>query len=720
MNTSVVILAFSDARQDLKYLEEENDGIQRALKLVKDCSIRSIEKANTEKIVQQFDSSEVFDRFITVFHYAGHSDAFNLVFNDRNVHSVDFAGFLCNYPGLSLVFLNGCSNAEQVKALLDAGVKAIIATSTNIDDKSASDFAVQFYKHLANGASIRKAFDAAQSFKKFRGGKNRKASTTLNTDDVAPGDFPWKLYPEKNHHHTDWRLSDGNVPLPVRNEDRKPVAPYKSLASFTSDDAEIFFGRKAQILDLYNHAINRRGPNIVFVYGQSGVGKSSLLEAGLIPILKNNSDVFYFTGYKRIEQFLDEITRFKMKYEDSKKPFNPWDFFESTKRGVKVIIFDQIEEIVKSKDVRFRKDLLQILALALKNARNSNGKVILGFKKEVLADVTDQIESILTLLNSDSPIENPASLFLKPLSKEDVIEAIKGPIDSPNLNSQWNLAIKNEDLNDDLAERIANAITDDIDSPIAPNLQILLSKMWSEAKNANPAAPEFNRKLYDSLNEKYLYLDTFLDESLKQIQQEMQESINNIYDTGLAVDILLQFVSDEEFSSKEIDFEGIIKKYPDKQDILKNFLELAIRNHLLVDGQPFNGAKEQIRTIRLSHDTLANVIVRESRKVKYKGPRAIRLIKYHLLELNAQDDDVWLDERDLEIIEEGLQYTRDLTLDERELLEKSRKKKKETEHERNKIERIFAAKEGLQTLKQQISDLLEQQQSIIDGISDSK
>jgi hypothetical protein len=46
-----------------------------------------------------------------------------------------------NSRGLQVVFLNGCSTEPQVRALINAGVTAVIGTSTAIDDEAATLYA---------------------------------------------------------------------------------------------------------------------------------------------------------------------------------------------------------------------------------------------------------------------------------------------------------------------------------------------------------------------------------------------------------------------------------------------------------------------------------------------------------------------------------------------------------------------------------------------------
>jgi WD40 repeat protein len=64
------------------------------------------------------------------------------------------------------------------------------------------------------------------------------------------------------------------------------ASPYKGLASFTEDDTEWFFGRDAQVEIT---ATNLMSARITVFYGESGVGKTSLLRAGVVPLLREEA-----------------------------------------------------------------------------------------------------------------------------------------------------------------------------------------------------------------------------------------------------------------------------------------------------------------------------------------------------------------------------------------------------------------------------------------------
>jgi DNA-binding winged helix-turn-helix (wHTH) protein/WD40 repeat protein len=78
------------------------------------------------------------------------------------------------------------------------------------------------------------------------------------------------------------RVADiARFPVPVgsllADEERNP---YPGLATFTEANAEFFFGREAEVAQLWRKLLGRR---LLAVIGPSGVGKSSFVRAGVIP-----------------------------------------------------------------------------------------------------------------------------------------------------------------------------------------------------------------------------------------------------------------------------------------------------------------------------------------------------------------------------------------------------------------------------------------------------
>jgi len=59
--------------------------------------------------------------------------------------------------------------------------------------------------------------------------------------------------------------------------------PWPGLASFTEEAREFFFGREREIDELLRLV---RRQTLTVLFGQSGLGKSSLLQAGVFPVMR--------------------------------------------------------------------------------------------------------------------------------------------------------------------------------------------------------------------------------------------------------------------------------------------------------------------------------------------------------------------------------------------------------------------------------------------------
>src|SRR3954471_20617266 len=62
--------------------------------------------------------------------------------------------------------------------------------------------------------------------------------------------------------------------------------PWPGLASFREADRELFFGRERETEELFRAVMRER---LTILFGLSGLGKTSLLQAGLFPRLRDEN-----------------------------------------------------------------------------------------------------------------------------------------------------------------------------------------------------------------------------------------------------------------------------------------------------------------------------------------------------------------------------------------------------------------------------------------------
>jgi hypothetical protein len=59
-----------------------------------------------------------------------------------------------------------------------------------------------------------------------------------------------------------------------------PESPWLGLRPFTEGVREYFFGRDAEVRDLFQRVVHKP---LTVLFGRSGLGKTSLLQAALVP-----------------------------------------------------------------------------------------------------------------------------------------------------------------------------------------------------------------------------------------------------------------------------------------------------------------------------------------------------------------------------------------------------------------------------------------------------
>ena len=524
--------------------------ILQGQKVAELCDVFLETSATADEIVRTL---QVKREHITIFHYGGHAGKDKLLLEtaEGRVAQADagsFAAFLKSElpPRLQLVFLNGCSTRGQVDALLAAGVPTVIATARGIFDDVAVDFATIFYRGIASGASIRSAFVQAKNGVTFKMGNNKRDlydESAAEDQLLDEQDFPWDLYrqegPDLAAEWTLWGAADDplfDVPKPPPGA--LPQSPYPVRREYVSSEAAVFFGRGYDVRRLYDWAMGKGATPILLLHGQTGVGKSSLLNAGLRPRLEQKQKLCYqpyldslgLTG--SLLRTLDpNLTADSISSGDAPSVAMLWRAAErETNEFGLTIILDctglgrppaQTESDLTADHASqtFAKVLQDTFA---DPARRPKGKLIIAFR-------TEASESIQSAMKTEGMVDLCTIFALDRLNRKAVMEIVRGPASFP-LRDQYKLTV-----DDDLPAIIADDLDADPHSPIAPILQELLTRLWSRAIERNPETPRFDRTLYDEVRAKGLGLEELLTDTLN--------GLGEIAESGLALDLLAEHTS---------------------------------------------------------------------------------------------------------------------------------------------------------------------------------
>ena len=681
-NKPVIFLAFANVRDDsvpyLRNLPGEQRSVRLALEKARTaglCEIVERANATTKEILDVFQHPEYRNR-IAIFHYGGHANGFQLLLESPEggaspAFAVGFAEFLGQQQGLQLVFLNCCSTQPQVHGLLEANISAVIATSQSIADQLATDLAARFYNGLAGGATIRTAYNEAvasikteigddllQCYLEAAGGENR---------------WPWDIYVKEGAEIADqWNLPQavhdplfGLSSLPPGD---LPAKPFRHLHWFERGYAEVFFGRNYQIRELYDRVTSPHTAPIILVYGQSGVGKSSLLAAGLIPRLEAHFEVRYQRRMK--ESGLVGSLKAALSPEANVLIAQAWLELENQLKKTVIIILDQVEEVFTQPNRALPYEIFDFLeamkAVFLDRNNRPAGKLVLGFRKEWLAEIEKRFKQN----------KLPVSLvFLERLNHHGLSEAVAGLTRDKRLQDQYGLSVEQG-----LPEIIAEDLLSDPESPISPTLQILLTKMWDRARRQNYSQPSFTIDLYQKLKKQGILLNDFLEQQLERLYKWRPE----VVESGLALEILAMHTTPGG-TAEQRSRNQLRKFFSHQKDILPALIQKCKDLYLLVDPAKDCLGRASGRVTRLAHDTLAPIIRQKYEKSDKPGQRASRILASKMVDFDERKRELWIDETDLKIVESGLDGMRHLNDREQKLLEISREKKARNQKVRHTI-----------------------------------
>ena len=252
-------------------------------------------------------------------------------------------------------------------------------------------------------------------------------------------------------------------------------------------------------------------------------------------------------------------------------------------------------------------------------------------------------------------------MMLDPLERPGVIEAIEGPADhfglviKPDRNSvQPGERTLAEFMSHDLFDTLANPQTEQ-ESPIAPTLQILLSRMWKEANDPKRlrGRPTFDRELYQDLKAKGFKLDEVIQEQSAKIAEV--EGLREAVEKGLLLD-MLEFFTTREGTADTHTRQQTHDRYPhqpaERLDVL---LEACQNRYLLAHvGVGADGTA----AYRLTHDTLAPLLRERFRVSPGPGPACPPRAGGAGGDLERPAHDPVLDRVDLASVEEGLPWMR--------------------------------------------------------------
>ncbi|MBP7866066.1 MAG: hypothetical protein KA419_08965 [Acidobacteria bacterium] len=247
---------------------------------------------------------------------------------------------------------------------------------------------------------------------------------------------------------------------PVKEAAALGRKPFKFLDPYGPEDADLFFGRDPEIREVYARYY---GSRLLLVYGESGAGKTSLLQCGLRGRVPPEEALFvpFRSGEDPLESLRREVLR-RVAFPDG-APEDDLELLREAafrKRKTLALVFDQMEECFlfapKAARERFAK------ALAAWMAAGVNVRVVLSIREEYLARLGEW-EPLLPELYRNR-------LWVRRVDFGDVKELVEGPCRAVGVPVEPDLTAAVTRL----FEREARGVD-------LPTFQVLMDRLYDEA-----------------------------------------------------------------------------------------------------------------------------------------------------------------------------------------------------------------------------------------------
>ena len=280
-------------------------------------------------------------------------------------------------------------------------------------------------------------------------------------------------------------------------------SPFKFLDSYTKEDREIFFGREKEIDELYRRLFESK---VLLIYGESGTGKSSLVNCGLINKLNENEHLPIYI--RRADSILESLSQAIQNLLEDSSPRQLLTalLFKKAIREISddrskqlLFIFDQFEELFIFGTKEEKQSLIQVVKVLLES--DIDCRFIFIIREEYFSNVAEFEKYIPNFLSNRLRIEK--------MNRTNALDAING-----------SCTISDIQVEAGFAEGLLRKLNPDSPGIELTWLQVFLDRIFnlavkSEKDDKNSHKPLlFNALLIEKAGDVSDLLGSFLDDQI--------------------------------------------------------------------------------------------------------------------------------------------------------------------------------------------------------------
>ncbi len=308
------------------------------------------------------------------------------------------------------------------------------------------------------------------------------------------------------------------------------IRPYKFLDYYNESDQGLFFGRDEEIEHICSRILSRRS---FLLYGRSGVGKSSILRAGLIPWLQDQGHRAYiirsFTDpLQHMKRMVRRLTQGTAEDERGSADLSLRELLHAHWSGPSsrlVVMLDQFEEFFLLLDSKSRQAFISEVGAVMEDDALPL-QFVFVMREDLLAEMS-QLKSVF-------PEVFHHEYRLRRLGPDQAAQAITGPAMRVGCRFEDRLVDR---LLEDLSEQ---------DSIDPPHLQIVCDTLYDQRDTENL----ITESAYDKLGGASQILADYLSRVLRRFSVSELSVVQQVLLALISADEQLVVVRESEVVSR--------------------------------------------------------------------------------------------------------------------------------------------------------------------------
>ncbi|MEZ4525691.1 MAG: hypothetical protein R2941_07210 [Desulfobacterales bacterium] len=277
-----------------------------------------------------------------------------------------------------------------------------------------------------------------------------------------------------------------------------PHNPFKFLDAYTAEDREIFFGRDLEIAELYHQAFSHK---VTVVFGNSGTGKTSLVQCGLFSRIRPEKAAFFLirSGMDPFASLKNDCIEKIITYDDKSDLYENLASASGTVKKTLFLFFDQFEEIFILQSVETRKNMAVLLKKII--ASDLDIKIILGIREEYFARLIEFERVVPDILSN--------RIWVRSMSRMQVESVIVSPC-----------RVCGVAIDPDVPGQVITELSQGREGMELPYVQVVMDRLYRRAMERDPRQPHIKAQDFQTQGGVKNILSAFIEEQIADMPEE--------------------------------------------------------------------------------------------------------------------------------------------------------------------------------------------------------